>query len=148
MINFGRVPGLFMAYPFGYVPDVATLLAQICCHKNRLPQGAPTSLIISNLICRGLDKDLLSLSVHEYCHYSRYCDDLIFSASRKSFPAALATQDDQGSPVAGPEITKLELNMYFSLSEFAENLFMSGKLNRQMVTGLVVNRGPNTPRRL
>ena len=143
-INFGRVRGLFMAYPFGYVPDVATLLAQICCHKNRLPHGAPTSPIISNLICRGLDKDLLSLSVHEYCHYSRYCDDLIFSASRKSFPAALATQDDQGSLVAGPEITRLITKHGFRVN--SQKTRLCPQAQRQMVTGLVVNRGPNIPR--
>ncbi len=42
-INFGRVRGLFLASPFYYPPDVAALLAQICCHENELPQGAPTS---------------------------------------------------------------------------------------------------------
>jgi RNA-directed DNA polymerase len=82
-INFGRVRGMFMAYPFNYIQEVATLLAQLCCHSNALPHGAPTSPVISNLICRGLDKELLSIARRDHCHYSRYCDDLTFSATRK-----------------------------------------------------------------
>jgi RNA-directed DNA polymerase len=34
-INFGRVRGMFMATPYGLHPDVATVLAQICCHNNQ-----------------------------------------------------------------------------------------------------------------
>jgi Reverse transcriptase (RNA-dependent DNA polymerase) len=97
-INYGRVRGMFMAYPFNYTPEVATLLAQICCHANELPHGAPTSPTISNLICRGLDKELLSLAWREHCHYSRYCDDLIFDA-RARF---MATQKVRYRPLAKP----------------------------------------------
>jgi len=50
-INFGRVRGLFMSEPFNLCPEVATTLAQICCYDGKLPQGAPTSPVISNMIC-------------------------------------------------------------------------------------------------
>ena len=46
-INFGRVRGLFMGIPYKRNPEVSTVLAQICCYKNALPQGAPTSPIVS-----------------------------------------------------------------------------------------------------
>jgi RNA-directed DNA polymerase len=49
-INFGRVRGMFMASPYMLDPAVATVLAQICCFDNQLPQGAPTSPIVSNMI--------------------------------------------------------------------------------------------------
>lgn len=39
-VNFGRVRGVLLAHPFDYPPDVATLIAAICCHRNALPQGA------------------------------------------------------------------------------------------------------------
>ncbi len=42
-IHFGRVRGLFMGNPFYLNDEVATILAQICCHDGVLPQGAPTS---------------------------------------------------------------------------------------------------------
>jgi len=54
-INFGRVRGMFMGYPYKLPPKIATFIAQICCHNNQLPQGAPTSPIISNMICSKLD---------------------------------------------------------------------------------------------
>lgn len=57
-INFGRVRGLFMAHPYNLNAEVATILAQICCHNNQLPQGAPTSPTISNMICAKLDDQL------------------------------------------------------------------------------------------
>ena len=89
-INFGRVRGVFRAYPFDYPDDVATLLAQICCHRNELPQGAPTSPTLSNLVCRRLDKELAELGKALHCHYSRYADDICFSSGRKTFPGELA----------------------------------------------------------
>ena len=143
-INYGRVRGVFMAYPFNYSSEVATLLAQICCHANELPHGAPTSPIIANLICRGLDKELLSLAQREHCHYSRYCDDLIFSATRKVFSSALVKQDEQGSTEAGPEITAIITRHGFHIN--SEKTSLRPQAQRQMVTGLVVNAKPNIPR--
>jgi RNA-directed DNA polymerase len=143
-INYGRVRGVFMAYPFNYTSEVATLLAQICCHANELPHGAPTSPTIANLICRGLDKELLSLAQREHCHYSRYCDDLIFSATRKLFSSALVKQDEQGAIGAGPEISAIIVKHGFHIN--AEKTSLRPQAQRQMVTGLVVNAKPNIPR--
>ena len=50
-VNFGRVRGFFIKdRNFKLDPKVATVIAQIACHENALPQGAPSSPIISNLI--------------------------------------------------------------------------------------------------
>ena len=76
--------------------SVATTLAQICCHNNQLPQGAPTSTVLSNMICRGLDYDLTSLAASHNCTYSRYEDDMTFSSNIFTFPAAI------GNPELGP----------------------------------------------
>jgi RNA-directed DNA polymerase len=61
-IHFGRVRGVFQSYPFSFSASIASVLAQICCFENILPQGAPTSPIISNLVCRKLDHDLFSFA--------------------------------------------------------------------------------------
>jgi RNA-directed DNA polymerase len=87
-INFGRVRGMFMAFPFEYPPEVATLLAQLCCYRNQLPQGAPTSPIVSNFICRRLDVQLARIARDERCYYTRYADDICLSTNRKTFPGA------------------------------------------------------------
>ncbi len=54
-IHFGRVRGIFTTSPFNFNEETATTLAQICCHEGCLPQGAPSSPIISNFICRTLN---------------------------------------------------------------------------------------------
>jgi RNA-directed DNA polymerase len=62
-INFPRVRGLFIGKPYRLNESAATVLAQICCHESTLPQGAPTSPIISNMICSKLDAELYRLVV-------------------------------------------------------------------------------------
>ena len=78
-INFGRVRGLFIAAPYAVPRAVATVMAQICCFQNALPQGAPTSPIIANMISSRMDANLQKLARRHRCLYSRYADDLTFS---------------------------------------------------------------------
>src|SRR5258708_2202976 len=54
-IHFGRIRGVFCHQPFGFSAEVSAVLAQMCSHNGSLPPGAPTSPIISNLVCRGLE---------------------------------------------------------------------------------------------
>jgi RNA-directed DNA polymerase len=50
-INFGRVRGFFLKDKhFALQPKPATILAQIACHENELPQGSPCSPVVSNLV--------------------------------------------------------------------------------------------------
>src|SRR6266568_2538034 len=90
-INFGRIRGLFLAKPYLLPEDAATLIAQICSHNGSLPQGAPTSPVISNMICWKLDRELEKLAHYNKCTYTRYADDITFSTSMKRFPANIAT---------------------------------------------------------
>jgi RNA-directed DNA polymerase len=86
-INFGRVRGFFIAdRNFTLDPKVATVIAQIACHDNALPQGAPSSPAISNLIGHILDARLIRLARDCDCTYTRYVDDLTFSTNRRDFP--------------------------------------------------------------
>jgi RNA-directed DNA polymerase len=90
-INFGRVRGLFINKPYQVDPSLATIIANICCFNNELPQGAPTSPIISNMICARLDSQLYEIAKKHRCYYSRYADDITFSTSVRAFPSELAT---------------------------------------------------------
>ena len=90
-INFGRVRGYFIRdSSFALDKDVATVIAQIACHENALPQGSPCSPVISNLIAHVLDMHLVNLASMVGCTYSRYADDLTFSTNKESFPPEIA----------------------------------------------------------
>lgn len=90
-INFGRVRGFFIKNKyFSLDAGTATLLAQIICHNNGLPQGAPTSPVVSNLIASNIDITLNRLAKRHRCSYTRYADDLTFSTNRREFSAEIA----------------------------------------------------------
>jgi RNA-directed DNA polymerase len=89
-VNFGRVRGLLMKAPYNLPANVATVLAQICCHEDKLPQGAPTSPIITNMLCAKMDSQLQRLAKECRATYTRYADDITFSTTLKEFPDALA----------------------------------------------------------
>jgi RNA-directed DNA polymerase len=93
-INFGRVRGFFMKNR-GYAlhERVATVIAQIACFNNELPQGSPCSPIISNLVAHLLDVRLANLAKQTRCTYTRYADDLTFSTNQREFPVELARED-------------------------------------------------------
>ena len=61
-INFGRVRGMLMAKPYCLQEDTATIIAHLCCCNKIVPQGAPTSPVISNMICKKLDRELSFLA--------------------------------------------------------------------------------------
>lgn len=145
-INFGRVRGYFISNrQFALDPTVATLVAQICCFDNQLPQGAPTSPTVSNLIAGSLDFRLSRIARRNNCSYTRYADDLTFSTNEREFPDQIAVQNAEPQ---GWQVTEL-LESIISDTGFAVNhrkTRMSYKSARQSVTGLVVNRHPNIPR--
>lgn len=80
-IHFGRVSGLLRSNLFNLTGPMSFFFADILTLNGKLPQGAPSSPIISNLIGLKLDKRLLRLSSKHHFTYSRYADDLIFSTN-------------------------------------------------------------------
>jgi retron-type reverse transcriptase len=152
-ITFPRVKGIFQ--DLGFSPAVATILALLCteCPRRKveyngktlfvatgprgLPQGACTSPALSNLLARRLDSRLAGLAKKLGFTYTRYADDLTFSADG---PAAAKT-------------AYLLARIRHIVAE--ENLVVNEKKTRvqrpgrrQQVTGIVVNKRPNVPRRL
>jgi len=143
-INFGRVRGFFITNRnFELKPAVATVLAQIACHENTLPQGSPCSPVISNLIGHLLDIRLAALSNQVGCSYSRYADDLTFSTNKRNFPAKvakLAEGDHQWQ--VGKELVRIVERTGFTINNTKTRMqYMD---SRQDVTGLVVNSKINT----
>lgn len=143
-IHFGRVRGLFMAPPFGFNEQTAATLAQICCHEGRLPQGAPSSPVISNFICRALDNSLHDFAVRNRLTYTRYADDITFSTNLREIPPALGTIDSGCLFFLSDEVRDLITSNGFRINE--AKLRFAARDNRQDVTGLVVNKKVNVRR--
>jgi RNA-directed DNA polymerase len=146
-INFGRVRGYFIKdHNFHLYPKVATILAQIACFENALPQGSPCSPIISNLIGHIVDIHLVQLAARAGCTYTRYADDLTFSTNKPKFPNSIATQiaGNEHSWVPGSELSHLVAQCGFALNP--KKTRMQYRDSRQEVTGLVVNRKINVRR--
>lgn len=146
-VNFGRVRGMFMSIPYGLHPDVATVLAQICCHKNYLPQGAPTSPIITNMICAKMDSQLQRLAKNCKATYTRYADDITVSTTLPKFPrdlAYLVSEEDREKLIIGNTLLNIISENGFELNAGKVRLQTRG--NHQEVTGLTTNIFPNVDR--
>lgn len=113
-------------FPEKYFPKpIGTLLTNLCTYKDSLPQGAPTSSYISNIVMLDFD-----ISVGEYCQknnidYTRYCDDMTFSGSFSK---------KEIIDLVKHELSKLGLSLN------KEKITLITKKSRQVVTGIVVNK--------
>ena len=140
-INFGRVYGFFIKDKnFCISPQIATVIAQIACYDNQLPQGAPTSPIVSNFIAKILDIHLLKLAKKYNLTYTRYADDLTFSYNGKHFPESIAFLNNEKWEI-GDELKSIITKSGFSLNENKTRMHYDN--SRQLVTGLVVNKKVN-----
>lgn len=136
--HFGRVRGYFMKNKHFNLPEkIATIIAQLTCYKGKLPQGAPTSPVITNLIFEILDNRIKKICKIYKLDYTRYADDLTFSTNDKLF---LEKQLDFY------EVLSKEIEAAgFKINEGKNRLQL--KNSRQLVTGLVVNQKVNINRK-
>ncbi|MBL4632280.1 MAG: RNA-directed DNA polymerase [Kofleriaceae bacterium] len=150
-VGYRRVKGLFGH--FGYSEEVATILALLSTEpeltqikldgdtyyvakgERFLPQGAPSSPAITNLLCRRLDRRLEGICNKLDFRYTRYADDLSFSA--RGEPAKLV-----GKLLS--QVEWLVAEEGFKIHPDKTRVFRRGR--RQEVTGLVVNDGLSVPR--
>ncbi|MEB3179992.1 MAG: reverse transcriptase family protein [Nostocaceae cyanobacterium] len=147
-ISYKRVKGLFQS--FGYAEAAATIFALLCTTaeveaveldgqtyfvavgERYLPQGSPASPAITNLLCRRLDKRLFGMATKLGFTYTRYADDLTFSAAGDSlrFICNIIKHTDSIITHEG-----------FSINE--EKTRILRKSSHQEVTGVVVNQKLN-----
>ena len=120
----------------GWGAEAAALLTKLCTHRGGLPQGAPTSPRLSNLVNFRLDARLAALARAHDAAYTRYADDMTFSFR----------EDGHESIVNVIQTTKR------ALREESYRLHTERKLRvlrphmRQTVAGLVVNDRVRLPR--
>lgn len=152
-VSYRRVKGLFSS--FGYSEAVATLFALLCTEpdiekveldgktyyvtqtRRHLPQGAPTSPAITNLLCRNLDYKLYCFAEKLGFTYTRYADDLTFSASNEAVKKV------------GYILKKLEEIVKKEGFEVNQEKTRILRYSRQQeVTGVIVNEKLNVSRKV
>lgn len=78
-ISFRKVRNIFLE--MGYAIPVSIFLANLCTVNDTLPQGAPTSPMLSNMVFKKLDDEIFRYCLEKKIMYSRYADDLTFSGN-------------------------------------------------------------------
>lgn len=128
--------------PFNFKKPIANILAGLCCIKEKdndgtvkyiLPQGAPTSPLITNAICDTLDRRLSGLARRFNLHYSRYADDITYSSMHNVY--------NEGGNFR-KELRRLIEGQNFKMNEAKTRLQKKGE--RQEVTGIIVSNKVNT----
>ncbi len=123
---------------------IANMIAVLCCHefevertmdgktimiKERvLPQGAPTSPILSNIVCKKLDLRLARAARNHGVNYTRYADDITFSSMHNVYQ-----KDSQFLQ----KVKQIIVEQHFEIKESKTRLQKQG--DKQEVTGLIVN---------
>jgi RNA-directed DNA polymerase len=124
-----RVYGFFRS--LGYSQCVSNILGRICTLDDSLPQGAPSSPALTNILCLNLDRRLGGFALKNGYKYTRYADDITFS----------------GELDAGRVIRFVEY--IFRKDDFVvnkEKTRLMERHQRQEVTGVVVNNKLQAPR--
>ena len=106
------------------------------CKQNVLPQGAPTSPVITNIVCYKLDRRLSGLAKRFGLKYSRYADDITFSSMHNVYQPESAFLN---------ELHRIIADQKFHIKESKTRLQKDGY--RKEVTGLLVNEKVNVQRR-
>ncbi len=130
-----RVCGLFKSW--GYGEDVALLLTTLTTFNGHLPQGAPTSPALANLVFTHADARLTGLAKRFGAAYSRYADDMSFSGDQ-AFQRKVSAFSKAVEGIVKEE--------GFQLNHNKTRMMRHGR--RQIVTGLVVNDAPHVSRRV
>lgn len=104
--------------------------------KEVLPQGAPTSPVLSNIVFAGLDRDMAKLASRMECRYSRYADDITFSHNKPIRKI---------SPFWQSKINAIVEQHGFTVNTAKTKTTTPGE--RQEVTGVVISSKINVSRK-
>ncbi|QVK18275.1 RNA-directed DNA polymerase [Mycoplasmatota bacterium] len=126
-IHKGRVYYVFNKI-CGYSREVSYDLTRLVTYNNGLPQGAPTSPIISNIVAYKLDLRLKGLSYVIGIKYSRYADDLTFSGAENKINDKLLYTVSNIIEDEGFKLNLKKIRFY-------------GKNSTKIINGLVINNG-------
>ena len=139
-VHQARIWKVLQMKPFSFNKELASVIAGLCCMRDNagngvLPQGSPCSPILTNIVCRQLDRRLSGLARRFNISYTRYADDITFSSDYNVF------QEDSEFMT---EFRRIIADQHFAIN--AKKTRLQKKNQRQEVTGLVVNEKVNIVR--
>ena len=111
-----------------YAPPIRTLLTMLCYYRESLPQGAPTSPAITNIIMYDFDETVGAFCREKGIAYTRYCDDMTFSGDF-----------DENEVIVFVKEELQKLGLFLKTRKTA----VIPATKRQTVTGIVVNEKIN-----
>ncbi len=135
-IDQARVWRRIQLEPYNIQAPMANILAGLCSMKYIaedksvryvLPQGSPTSPILSNMVCENLDRRLMGLAKRFGLNYTRYADDITFSSKHNVY---------RDGSMFMKELARIIADQRFQINEKKTRLQKRG--SRQEVTGLIV----------
>lgn len=117
----------------GYNESVAMMLTGLCCLNGSLPQGAPTSAALSNLLMKKFDEIVGKYCKEKEIRYTRYADDMTFSGDFDEVQVIRFIRENLKS-------------MGLKLNKTKTRVRKQGQ--QQEVTGIVVNYKTQVPKTL
>lgn len=128
-ITYKKVKTIFI--DAGYTEEVSTTLARLCTRDGALPQGASSSPALANLVFYALDEQISALCREQNVTYTRYCDDLSFSA------------DCLGATSLLPSLREMLSAEGFAINRRKTRVLHSG--DKHQITGVVSNTKMQAP---
>ncbi|MBD81168.1 MAG: reverse transcriptase [Crocinitomicaceae bacterium] len=129
-ISFGQVEAIFSN--IGYSNIVSNLLAKLCFLEKNLPQGAPTSPCISNILLLEFDNVISAYCSEKKIKYTRYADDLAFSGDVKKTALIKLVRS---------ELKKLGLRLN------NQKIKLMKQSQPQIISGIIVNKKVQVPKK-
>ncbi len=121
-VKIDAVLAVFKEKPFAFSDEIADLLTRLTTLNGRLPMGAPTSPVLSNLAFQKVDTDIQTYADTCGWHFTRYADDMSFSSNK---------------PITKPQIDALENIVKVYGYEFnPKKVTLYGDADEKFVTGL------------
>lgn len=139
-IEYNQVKRALCKY---FSKETSQFIAKICTWTETddlpvdvLPQGAPTSPILSNIVCETLDERLSKLASSFRLTYSRYADDITFSSNHSVYAK---------DSCFWQKLFSIITESGFQLNDSKTRLLKRG--SRQEVTGITVENRLNVSRK-
>lgn len=121
----------------GYTNSVSIVLAKLCTYDGHLPQGAPTSPYLANIVCQRLDSRLMVECERNFMIYTRYADDITISSRNN-----IKVRQNEILKLIEKELLIINKNLHLN----SDKTIILGPGQRKIITGISVNSKISVPK--